>query len=72
MQGGIMMSVKVHEPRRGKWKIPVIIAVILAAACLIGAGIVMKDSGGVSVPNGSVKINVAEGAGITVTPDAGY
>ena len=69
MQGGIMMSVKVHEPRRGKWKIPVIIAVILVAACLIGAGIVMKDSGGVSVPNGSVKINVAEGAGSASVAD---
>lgn len=57
------MSVKVHEPRRGKWKIPVIIAAAVVAVCLIGTGVVMKDSSGVSIDGGSVKIEVAEGAG---------
>ena len=57
------MSVKVHEPRCGKWKIPVIIAAVLAAVCLIGAGVVMKDRGGVWIADGSVKINVADGSG---------
>ena len=57
------MSVTVHEPRRGKWKIPVIAAAVIVAVCLVGAGLVMRDSGGVWVSEGAVKIEVAEGAG---------
>lgn len=55
------MAVKIHENKRGKWKIPVTIIAVLVVLCLAGAGIVLKEASSVTVEGGSVKIEVREG-----------
>ena len=55
------MAVKVHENKRGKWKIPVIIITILVVLCLVGAGIVLREAGSVTVEGGSVTLEVKDG-----------
>lgn len=57
------MAVTVHETGYGKWKVPVIIIAVIIVICLAGAGILLKDSLGVTIEEGSRHIEVAEGDG---------
>lgn len=57
------MTVKVHESKNGKWKIPVIAAAAAVILCLVAAGVVIGDTSGVNIKSGSVKIEVASGDG---------
>ena len=57
------MAVTVHETGYGKWKVPVIIIAAIIVICLAGAGILLKDSLGVTIEEGSRHIEVAEGDG---------
>ncbi len=63
------MAVKVSETGYGKWKTPVIIAAAVIVICLAAAGILLKDSLGVSVPEGSRQTEVAEGDGTSAVAD---
>lgn len=56
------MSVKVHETGYGKSKLPVIIAIIIVLGIAV-LGMLLSDSLGVSVADGSQRIEVAEGDG---------
>ena len=57
------MAVKVHETGYGKWKVPVIIIAVIVVLGLVGTGILLSDSLGVSIEEGSKRIEVAEGDG---------
>ena len=57
------MAVKVHETGYGKWKVPVIIIAVIVVLSLAGTGILLSDSLGVSIEEGSKRIEVAEGDG---------
>ena len=57
------MAVKVHETGYGKWKVPVIIIAVIVVLGLAGTGILLSDSLGVSIEEGSKRIEVAEGDG---------
>ena len=63
------MAVKVRETGYGKWKIPVIIIAVILVICLAGAVILLKDSLGVTVPDGEAQIEVAEGDGTAAVAD---
>ena len=64
------MAVEVKETGYGKWKIPVIIIAVIIVLCLAGAGILLSDSMSVSVPDGTVKVEVAEGDGTAAVANA--
>ena len=49
------MAVKVHETGYGKWKVPVIIIAVIVVLGLAGTGILLSDSLGVSIEEGSCK-----------------
>ena len=59
----VHMAVTVHETGYGKWKVPVIIIAVIIVICLAGTGILLKDSLGVTIEEGSRHIEVAEGDG---------
>ncbi|MCD8181152.1 MAG: endolytic transglycosylase MltG [Firmicutes bacterium] len=63
------MTIKVLETRYGKQKIPVIIISAVIVICLAAAGIILKDSLGVSVEEGSRAIEVAEGDGTSAVAE---
>ncbi|MCC8160335.1 MAG: endolytic transglycosylase MltG [Oscillospiraceae bacterium] len=63
------MTIKVHETGYGKQKIPVIIISVIIVICLAAAGIILKDSLGVSVEEGSRAIEVAEGDGTSAVAE---
>ena len=52
------MAVKVHETGYGKWKVPVIIIAVIVVLSLAGTGILLSDSLGVSIEEGSKRIEV--------------
>ncbi|MCH5209920.1 MAG: endolytic transglycosylase MltG [Oscillospiraceae bacterium] len=60
------MAVKVKQTGYGKWKIPFIIILVIIVLCLAGAGILLEDSLSVSVPDGSIRIEVADGDSTSV------
>ncbi len=57
------MAIKVRETGYGKWKVPVTIIAVIIVICILGAGILLKDSLGVTIEEGSRHIEVAEGDG---------
>lgn len=63
------MTIKVLETGYGKQKIPVIIISAVIVICLAAAGIILKDSLGVSVEEGSRAIEVAEGDGTSAVAE---
>lgn len=64
------MAVEVKETGYGKWKIPAIIIAVIIVICLLGAGILLKDSMGVSIPSGETTVEVKEGDGTGVVAEA--
>ena len=63
------MAVKVHEEGYGKWKTPFVIIAAVIVICIAVAGIILRDSAGVSIPEGSVRVEVAEGDGTWAVAD---
>ncbi len=59
------MAVKVHKAGYGKLKIPAVIIAAVVVLSLVAAGIIMSDSHGVSVNDGSKKIEIVEGDGVS-------
>lgn len=66
------MAVKVHETGYGKLKIPIAIIAVIVVLCLAGMGILLKDSLGVSIEDGSARIEVAEGDGTSAVAQMLY
>ncbi|MGN0149580.1 MAG: endolytic transglycosylase MltG [Clostridia bacterium] len=66
------MSIKVRETGYGKWKIPVIITLIILIICCIFAGILLKDSMGVDIAGETARIEIAEGDGMDISADKLY
>ena len=55
-----------HETGYGKWKTPFLVILAIIVICLAAAGILLSDSLGVSVNEGSKRVEVAEGDGTSV------
>lgn len=65
----IHMAVQVRETGYGKWKMPVVIIAIIIVLCTVITGILMSDELSVTVPEGTKRIEVAEGDGTSVVAD---
>lgn len=63
------MAVKVQDTGYGKLKTPFIIIAIIVVLLLAGAGILLSDSLGVSIGEGSKRIEVSEGDGTSAVAD---
>lgn len=57
------MAVTVHETGYGKGKVIAVIIAVILVICVVGAGILLRDAFGVTVPGGEKVIQVSEGMG---------
>lgn len=66
------MAITVHETGYGRWKIPAVIIVAVIVICTVAAGILLKDSLGVSINAESKRFEVAEGDGTSSVAEELY